>query len=67
MNKDPLFQAAVKLLAGEQKVKISFLQRKLKLGYPTASMLMKQLEAAGIVSPCCPGERAVLISNHSDG
>lgn len=56
--------AATLLVRQENKASISFLQRRLKLGYARAARLMDALEAAGIVSPLSEnGTREVLPSD----
>lgn len=51
MNCDPLFEDAAKLIVQSQSGSTSLLQRRMKLGYNRAGLLMDQLEAAGIVGP----------------
>lgn len=50
-QKNPLFQQAVSLVQSKQKASATFLQQRLKIGYPTAARLMEELEDAGIISP----------------
>jgi|TARA_B100000959_G_C14997409_1_gene630951 DNA segregation ATPase FtsK/SpoIIIE-like protein len=50
-NKDILFNDAVGLAKSTKKLSISFLQRKLRIGYPRAARLMDELEEEGIVGP----------------
>jgi S-DNA-T family DNA segregation ATPase FtsK/SpoIIIE len=48
-DEDPLLQEAIKLVQGEQRASVSFLQRRLRIGYSRASRLVDILEAKGIV------------------
>ncbi len=48
---DELIQQAVELLRGQETTSTSWLQRKLRLGYPRAARLMEELESRGIVGP----------------
>ena len=48
-DRDELFDEAVQLVNNNGKASISFLQRRLKIGYPRAARLMDQLEREGIL------------------
>ncbi len=48
---DELIRQAVELLQGRENTSTSWLQRRLRLGYPRAARLMEELEARGIVGP----------------
>ena len=50
-NKDSLYNDAVGLAKSTKKLSISFLQRKLRIGYPRAARLMDELEEEGVVGP----------------
>ena len=65
MNKDPLFKDAAGLIVRNQKASTSLLQRKLKLGFPRATLLMNQLEAAGIIQKEQPENYEVIIKTES--
>lgn len=47
---DPLLEEAIELVINEQQASISYLQRKLKLGYSRAARIVDQMEERGIVS-----------------
>lgn len=59
---DELIERAIALVRQSERTSISFLQRKLGIGYPRAARLMDQLEERGIVGPDEGGgkSRAVL-------
>lgn len=48
---DELFEEAVQLVAAQDTASVSFLQRKLKIGYARAARIMDQMEERGIVGP----------------
>jgi S-DNA-T family DNA segregation ATPase FtsK/SpoIIIE len=48
---DELFLNAMRLVVREHQASVSFLQRRLKVGYSRAARLMDLLESAGVVSP----------------
>jgi len=61
---DELLEEAIKLVKKHDRASTSFLQRKLRIGYPRASRIMDQLEEQGIISPLKDDGRSreVLIS-----
>ena len=48
---DSMLQQAIDLLDGRDRASTSFVQRKLRIGFPRAARLMDQLEDQGIVGP----------------
>ncbi len=66
---DELLARATKLVRQSETTSISYLQRKLGIGYPRAARLMDQLEAAGVVGPDEGGgkPRAVLSASPAKG
>jgi S-DNA-T family DNA segregation ATPase FtsK/SpoIIIE len=48
---DELIRRAVEILRGKETTSTSWLQRRLRLGYPRAARLMEELEARGVVGP----------------
>ncbi|MEX0961893.1 MAG: DNA translocase FtsK 4TM domain-containing protein [Simkaniaceae bacterium] len=50
-NRDPLFEKAIEIAIHSKKISTSYLQRKLKLGYPRAAALIDELESQGIIGP----------------
>jgi DNA segregation ATPase FtsK/SpoIIIE, S-DNA-T family len=58
---DPLYDEAVKIVTSERKPSISYVQRRLKIGYNRAARLLETMEAAGVVGPLqSNGSREVL-------
>ncbi|WP_035587336.1 FtsK/SpoIIIE family DNA translocase [Hippea jasoniae] len=59
---DPLFDEAVQIIKEGGNPSISFLQRKLKIGYNKAARIVEQMEKKGILSkPDHRGKREILI------
>ncbi|WP_312753170.1 FtsK/SpoIIIE family DNA translocase [Rummeliibacillus suwonensis] len=48
---DELYEEAVQLVSAQDTASVSFLQRKLKIGYARAARIMDQMEERGIVGP----------------
>jgi len=58
---DPLYDEAVRIVTSERKPSISYVQRRLKIGYNRAARLLEAMELAGLVGPLQPnGARDVL-------
>jgi S-DNA-T family DNA segregation ATPase FtsK/SpoIIIE len=60
-EQDPLYDEAVKIVVRERKPSISYVQRRLKIGYNRAARLIEAMEEAGLVGPLqSNGAREVL-------
>ncbi|NOZ01713.1 MAG: cell division protein FtsK, partial [Deltaproteobacteria bacterium] len=58
---DPLLGQAIEIIMESRRASISYLQRRLKVGYNRAARIMEQVERRGIVGPPdSRGERQVL-------
>ena len=61
---DPLYDAAVRIVADTRRCSTSWLQRKLNLGYNRAARIVEVMEKRGIVGPSNGAkEREVLIGS----
>jgi S-DNA-T family DNA segregation ATPase FtsK/SpoIIIE len=65
---DELLEEAIELMKRHRRASTSFLQRRLRIGYPRAARLMDMLEEEGIVGPPQSGGRSreVLIGDFED-
>jgi S-DNA-T family DNA segregation ATPase FtsK/SpoIIIE len=60
-EQDPLYDQAVEIVTRERKPSISYVQRRLKIGYNRAARMLEAMELAGIVGPLqSNGAREVL-------
>lgn len=58
---DELFEDAKRIVLSEQKTSISYIQRRLQIGYNRAARIIEQLENMGILSsPNSKGQREIL-------
>ena len=59
---DELFEQAKEIILKERRTSISYLQRRLQIGYNRAANIIEQMERAGILSPPnSKGQREILI------
>jgi S-DNA-T family DNA segregation ATPase FtsK/SpoIIIE len=59
---DPLYEQAKEIVLTDKKTSISYLQRKLQIGYNRSANLIEQLERTGILSaPNAKGGREILV------
>ncbi|TLY84175.1 MAG: cell division protein FtsK [Gammaproteobacteria bacterium] len=60
-EQDPLYDEAVRIVTSERKPSISYVQRRLKIGYNRAARMLEAMEQAGLVGPLqANGARDVL-------
>ncbi|KJS75156.1 MAG: cell division protein FtsK [Comamonadaceae bacterium BICA1-1] len=65
-EKDALYDQAVAIVLQERKASISYVQRKLKIGYNRAARLLEDMERAGLVSALTSsGQRDILVGGRS--
>ena len=58
---DELYEEAKEIILSEQKTSISYLQRRLKIGYNRAATIIEQMEQMGVLSPMnAKGQRDIL-------
>ncbi|RPJ72303.1 MAG: hypothetical protein EHM24_09585, partial [Acidobacteria bacterium] len=64
-EKDDLFDEAARIVVGSGQASISYLQRRLRIGFSRAARLVDMMEADGLVSPQAPGKpREVLVDKN---
>jgi S-DNA-T family DNA segregation ATPase FtsK/SpoIIIE len=62
LEKDELYDEAARIVVESGQVSISYLQRKLRIGFSRAARLVDMMEAEGLVSPATGGKpREVLV------
>ena len=62
MQRDDLYDEAARIIVGSGQASISFLQRRLRIGFSRAARLVDMMEAEGLVSPGSGGKpREVLV------
>ncbi len=58
---DELYEEAKSIILSEEKTSISYLQRRLKIGYNRAASIIEQLEIAGVLTPVnAKGQRDII-------
>jgi len=66
-EKDPLYDQAVEIVLKDRKASISYVQRKLKIGYNRAARLLEDMENAGLVSALTSsGQRDIIVPSRSE-
>jgi S-DNA-T family DNA segregation ATPase FtsK/SpoIIIE len=66
-EKDALYDQAVEIVLKDRKASISYVQRKLKIGYNRAARLLEDMEKAGMVSALTSsGQRDILVPPRAD-
>lgn len=66
-EKDALYDQAVEIVLKDRKASISYVQRKLKIGYNRAARLLEDMENAGLVSALTSsGQRDILVPSRSE-
>ncbi|MDD4110564.1 MAG: DNA translocase FtsK [Clostridia bacterium] len=67
-DKDPLFDAAVKLIQDTGKASTTFLQRSLSVGYARSAKILDEIEEAGLIGPSNGAKaRDILMTHNSSG
>jgi S-DNA-T family DNA segregation ATPase FtsK/SpoIIIE len=64
-NQDSLYLQALDIVRSTGKASTTFLQRKLKIGFPRAGTLMDELEANGVVTPGDGSKARKVLISHS--
>jgi S-DNA-T family DNA segregation ATPase FtsK/SpoIIIE len=61
MEKDDLYDEAARIVVSSGQASISYLQRRLRIGFSRAARLIDMMEVEGVVSPAAGGKREVLV------
>jgi DNA segregation ATPase FtsK/SpoIIIE, S-DNA-T family len=65
MDKDDLYDEAARIIVSSGQASISYLQRRLRIGFSRAARLVDMMEMEGLVSPATGGKtREVLVDKH---
>lgn len=64
---DDLYEEAVQLVMDQETASVSYLQRKLKVGYARAARIMDQMEERGVVGPAEKASHVKSLSENNDG
>ncbi|WP_313077453.1 DNA translocase FtsK 4TM domain-containing protein [Melaminivora sp.] len=66
-EQDPMYDQAVEVVLKDRKASISYVQRKLRIGYNRSARLLEDMEKAGLVSALTSnGQREVLVPARSE-
>ena len=66
-EKDPMYDQPVEVVLKDRKASISYVQRKLRIGYNRSARLLEDMEKAGLVSGLTTsGQREVLVPARSE-
>ena len=66
-EQDPMYDQAVEVVLKDRKASISYVQRKLRIGYNRSARLLEDMENAGLVSSLTTsGQREVLVPARSE-
>jgi S-DNA-T family DNA segregation ATPase FtsK/SpoIIIE len=60
-EKDDLYDEAARIVVSSGQASISYLQRRLRVGFSRAARLIDMMEMEGVVSPAAGGKREVLV------
>jgi S-DNA-T family DNA segregation ATPase FtsK/SpoIIIE len=63
-EKDELYDEAARIIVSSGQASISYLQRRLRIGFSRAARLVDMMEMDGVVSPANNGKREVLVDRN---
>ena len=63
-DKDELYDEAARIVVSSGQASISYLQRRLRIGFSRAARLIDMMEMDGVVSPATNGKREVLVDTN---
>jgi len=63
-ERDDLYDEAARIVVSTGQASISYLQRRLRIGFSRAARLIDMMETEGVVSPAAGGKREVLVDQN---
>ena len=64
LDEDSLYKQAVRIVLNDKKPSISYLQRRLRIGYNKSANLIEQMEQEGILSSADNTGRRTILKNN---
>ncbi len=66
-EEDALYDQAIQIILRDKKVSISYIQRRLRIGYNKAASLIERMEDDGIITPANNAGKREILARRADG